>query len=59
MKWVEEEGSFDVLSSKKIKCTGDILDVDEGDRVEGQFKGKYYPVGILARGLFVHVKCVV
>ncbi len=59
VKWVEEEGSFDVLNTKQVKCAGDVLDIREGDRIEGKFKGQCYPVGILAKGMFILAKCVI
>ena len=51
MKWIEEETTFDVLSAKKIRTSDmDILEVDEGNQVEGEFHGKFFPAGVLAKG---------
>ena len=46
-----EETAFDVLSAKKIRTSDmDILEIDEGDRVEGEFHGNFFPAGVLAKG---------
>ena len=38
IKWVGEDNTFDVLSAKKIRSINKhILEVDEGDKVEGEF----------------------
>ena len=48
---MEETTAFDVLGAKKIRTSDmDILEIDEGDRVEGEFHGKFFPAGVLAKG---------
>ena len=51
IKWVGEDNTFDVLCAKKIRSINkDILEVDEGDKVEGEFSGSFFPAGVLTRG---------